>query len=52
MEFLIRLAKDEKISQQEIKDLIEKNKQINEHLEERTLSNATDRDFIRKTLKL
>ena len=52
MEFLIRLAKDEKISQQEIKDLIEKNKQINEHLEKRTLSNAADRDFIHKTLKL
>jgi len=51
MEFLIRLSKDEKISEQEIKDLIEKNKKISKHMQERTFSNNTDLEFLRKVLK-
>ena len=51
MEFLIRLSKDEKINEQEIKDLIEKNKKISEHMEKRTFSNDIDLNYIKKVLK-
>ena len=51
MEFLIRLSKDEKINEQEIKELIEKNKTISEHMQKRTFSNDTDLTFLRKVLK-
>jgi len=51
MEFLVRLSKNEKINEQEIKDLIEKNKKISEHIEKRTFSNDTDLNYIRKVLK-
>jgi hypothetical protein len=51
MEFLVRLSKNEKINEQEIKDLIEKNKKISEHMEKRTFSNDTDLNYIRKVLK-
>ena len=50
-EFLIRLSNDEKINEQEIKDLIEKNKTISEHIEKRTFSNDVDLNYIRKILK-
>jgi hypothetical protein len=51
IEFLIRLSNDEKINEQEIKDLIEKNKTISEHIEKRTFSNDVDLNYIRKILK-
>jgi len=51
MEFLIRLSKDEKIDQQEITDLIEKNKKISEHMNTRSFSNDVDLEFVRKVLK-
>ncbi len=51
MEFLIRLSKDEKINEQEIKDLIEKNKTLSEHVQTRTFSNDVDLKFLRKVLK-
>ena len=50
-EFLIRLSNDEKIKEQEIKDLIEKNKTISKHIEKRTFSNDVDLNYIRKILK-
>jgi len=50
-EFLIRLSNDEKINEQEIKDLIEKNKTISKHIEKRTFSNDVDLNYIRKILK-
>ena len=51
IEFLIRLSNDEKINEQEIKDLIEKNKTISKHIEKRTFSNDVDLNYIRKILK-
>lgn len=51
IEFLIRLSNDEKIKEQEIKDLIEKNKTISKHIEKRTFSNDVDLNYIRKILK-
>ena len=51
MEFLVRLSKNEKINEQEIKDLIEKNKEISEHVEKRTFTNDTDLNYIKKVLK-
>ena len=51
MEFLVRLSKNEKINEQEIKELIDKNKKISEHMEKRTFSNDIDLTFIRKVLK-
>jgi len=51
MEFLIRLSKNEKINEQEIKELIDKNKEISEHVRERTFSNDIDLNFLRKVLK-
>jgi hypothetical protein len=51
MEFLVRLSKNEKINEQEIKELIDKNKKISEHMEKRTFSNDIDLNYIRKILK-
>ena len=51
MEFLIKLSKDEKISEEELKELVEKNKRISEHVQDRTFSNTTDLEFLRKVLK-
>ena len=51
MEFLIRLSKDEKINEQEIKELVEKNKTLSEHIQKRTFSNDIDLNFLRKVLK-
>jgi len=51
MEFLVRLSKNEKITDQEIKELVDKNKQISEHMEKRTFSNDIDLNFLRKVLK-
>ena len=51
MEFLIRLSKDEKINEQEIKELVEKNKTLSEHIQKRTFSNDVDLKFLRKVLK-
>ena len=51
MEFLVRLSKNEKINEQEIKELIDKNKEISEHVRERTFSNDIDLNFLRKVLK-
>jgi hypothetical protein len=51
MEFLVRLSKNEKINEQEIKELIDKNKKISEHMEKRTFSNDIDLNFLRKVLK-
>ena len=51
MEFLIRLSKNEKINEQEIKELVDKNKTISEHVRERTFSNDIDLNFLRKVLK-
>ena len=51
MEFLIRLSKNEKINEQEIKELVDKNKEISEHVRERTFSNDIDLNFLRKVLK-
>jgi len=51
MEFLVRLSKNEKINEQEIKELIDKNKKISEHMEKRTFSNDIDLNYIRKVLK-
>jgi hypothetical protein len=51
MEFLVRLSKNEKINEQEIKDLIEKNKEISEHMEKRTFTNDIDLNYIKKVLK-
>jgi hypothetical protein len=51
MEFLVRLSKNEKINEQEIKDLIEKNKEISEHMEKRTFTNDTDLNYIKNVLK-
>jgi len=48
---LIRLSKNEKINEQEIKELIDKNKEISEHVRERTFSNDIDLNFLRKVLK-
>jgi hypothetical protein len=51
MEFLIRLSKDEKINEQEIKELVEKNKTLSEHIQKRTFSNDVDLKFLKKVLK-
>ena len=51
MEFLVRLYKKEKITEQEIKELVDKNKTISEHVRERTFSNDIDLNFLRKVLK-
>ena len=51
MEFLVRLSKNEKITEQEIKELVDKNKTISEHVRERTFSNDIDLNFLRKVLK-
>ena len=51
MEFLVKLSKNEKINEQEIKELIDKNKKISEHMEKRTFSNDIDLNYIRKVLK-
>jgi hypothetical protein len=51
MEFLVRLSKNEKINEQEIKELIDKNKIISEHMEKRTFSNDIDLNFLKKALK-
>jgi hypothetical protein len=51
LEFLIRSSKDEKMNEQEIKDLMEKNKIISEHMKKRTFSNDIDLNFLRKVLK-
>ena len=51
MEFLVRLSKDEKMNEQEIKELMETNKIISEHMKTRTFSNDIDLNFLRKVLK-
>jgi hypothetical protein len=51
MEFMIKLSKDEKITDQEINNFIEKNKKIIDHTNSRTFSNNTDLEFLRKVLK-
>ena len=51
IEYLIKLSKDEKISEQEVEELVEKNKRISEHVQDRTFSNSTDLEFLRKVLK-
>ena len=51
MEFLVRSSKDEKMNEQEIKDLMETNKIISEHMKKRTFSNDIDLIFLRKILK-
>jgi hypothetical protein len=51
MEFLIKLSKDEKISEEEIKDFIEKNEKISKHMQRRTFSNNTDLEYLRKVLQ-
>ena len=53
MEFLVRLSKNEKITEQEIKELtaLIKKKLISEHMEKRSFSNDIDLNFLRKVLK-
>ena len=51
MEFLVKLSKNEKINEKEIKEIIDKNKKISEHMEKRTFSNDVDLNYIRKILK-
>ena len=51
MEFLVRLSKNEKITEQEIKELVDQNKKISEHMEKRSFSNDIDLNFLRKVLK-
>ena len=51
IEYLIKLSKDEKISEQEVEELVEKNKRISKHVKDRTFSNSTDLEFLRKVLK-
>lgn len=51
IELLIKLSKDEKINDEEIKKLSEKTKKISEHVQERTFSNKNDLEFLRKVLK-
>jgi hypothetical protein len=51
MEYLIKLSNDEKLNEQEIKEIIEQTKKISEHVKNRTFSNSTDLDFLRKVLK-
>ena len=51
MEFLVKLSKDEKLNENEINDLIEKNKKISEYMDDRSFSNSIDLDYLKKVLK-
>ena len=51
MEFLVKLSKDEKLNENEINDLIEKNKKISEYMNDRSFSNSIDLDYLKKVLK-